>query len=167
MIRVDDLDELDFIKLVHANDASIIAARAAGFATEAGGLGGELDGEVGLGEEGIAVKIGDRDLGGRCEEELIVLGAIHVVLEFRELARTFHAFAFHDVGDIDLFIAVLLSLEIEEKLDEGALEFSSFTAIDGKARPRKAGAVVEANKAFRFGEFEVVLGIGDFGFVAP
>ena len=161
------MDELDLVELVHANDAAIVTTRAACFAAEARSMGGHFDGELAFGEEGVAVEIGDRNLGGWREEKLVVFRAIHVVLELGELAGSLHAFALDDVGNVDLFIAVFTTLKIEEELDEGTLEPGSLASIDRKAGSREARTIVEADEAFFFSEIEVIAGIGERWLFSP
>ena len=164
---MDDLDEFDFVKLVHADDASVVTTCTAGFTTEAGGVGGELDGEFVLGEDGVAVEVGDGNFGGGGEEEFVVLGAIHVVLEFGELAGAFHALAAHDVGDVDFLVSVFAGLQVEEELDEGSLEARAFSTVNGKARSRETGGVIEADEAVFFGEVDMVAWFEEGGLVTP
>lgn len=167
LLGVDDLNELDFIKLVHADDTPVVTTGAAGFTAEAGGLGGELDGEIGLGEEGVAVKISDGNLGSGDEELLVVSNAIHVVFKLWKLAGAFHALSINEVGNIDFLVSVLVGLEIEEELNQGALEFGSFAAVDGISGAREAGAVIKANKPLGLGDFEVITGIEESWLFAP
>lgn len=146
-IGMDDLNEFDFIELVHADDAFVIAARGAGLAAEAGGIGNHFHGKNGGGDDGIPVEIGDGDFGGGGEEEGVAavgfggFGAEHVVLEFRELAGAFHALAEDEVGDIDLLVAVG-GLGVQEEADEGALEAGAFAAVDGEAGAGEADGIV-------------------------
>ena len=110
-VRMHDLDELHFVELVHADDALVIAAGGSRLAAETRGVGDHFHRQGRLGQYGIAVKVGHRNLGGGREEQAVDpivrgLGAIHVVLEFRELAGALHALAFHEMRDVDLLVSV-------------------------------------------------------------
>ena len=72
IFRTRELDQLDFLKLVLADDAARVLARGTGFGTEAGSVCGEGDGQAGFVENLVAVEIGDGDLGGRDEPVVVV-----------------------------------------------------------------------------------------------
>ena len=166
-VGMGDLDELDLVELVHADDALVVTTGAACFAAETGGVGSHFDGKLVLGEDGFPVEVGDGDLGGGSEEELAVVGAIHVIFELRQLGGAEHALAFDEERDVDLFVAVFVALGIEEKLDEGALELGAGTAIDGKAATGDPGTVLEGDEAVSIRQLDVVLWVSDLGFAAP
>ena len=67
-VRVDDLNEFDFVELVHANDPTIVPPGASGFASEARGVAGQLDGEILFSEEGIPIEICDGNLASGNEK---------------------------------------------------------------------------------------------------
>jgi hypothetical protein len=161
------LDEFDFVKLVHADDAAVVTTGAPGFTTKAGCVGGHFDREIGVSEKLFAVKVGDRDFGGGSEEKFAVTGAIHVVFKLRKLSGAFHALTLDEVGNVDFLVAVFLGLQVEEKLDKGALEAGPFASIDGEAGARKAGAVFEADEAVFLGEIEMVAGLQESGLFPP
>ena len=111
MVGVDDLHKLDLVELMHADDALVVSSGGSRLAPETGGVGRHFDRQVGFRQKRVAVEIGDRHLGGGGEENAIDavfsgIGAIHVVLEFRELAGAFHALALDEVRDVDLLVAV-------------------------------------------------------------
>ena len=68
-----ELDQLDLLELVLADHAADVFAVAAGFGAEAGGVGAEGDGELGLVEGLVAEEVGDGDLGGGDEAVVGVL----------------------------------------------------------------------------------------------
>ena len=94
---MDDVDQLDLVELVHADEPAALAPRRSGFATEAWGVGSHLYGQIGFFEDLVAVKVRYRYLGGGSEEKSAVLEAIHVVFEFRKLPGPEHAVAIDDV----------------------------------------------------------------------
>ena len=96
----------------------------------------------------------------------IGVGAIHVVLEFRKLAGAFHALAFHEVGDVDLLVAVG-GLGIQQEIDQRAFEAGAFSSIDHKPGAGGADAVVPVDQAVLEGELDVVLRLGEVGLGSP
>jgi hypothetical protein len=67
-----ELDQLDLLKLVLADDAARIFAGGAGLGAEAGRVGGERDGQPRFVENLVAVEIGDGNLGGGNEPVVVV-----------------------------------------------------------------------------------------------
>ena len=49
LVRVDDLDELDLVELVHADDALVVAPGGPGLAAEARGVGDHSDRQIAFG----------------------------------------------------------------------------------------------------------------------
>jgi hypothetical protein len=67
-----ELDQLDLLELVLADDAARVFAGGAGLGAEAGGVGGEADGQARVVEDLVAVEVGDGDLGGGDEPVVVV-----------------------------------------------------------------------------------------------
>jgi hypothetical protein len=91
-VRVDDLHQLHLVELVHADDPLVVAAGRAGLAAETRRVGHHFHRQFGFGQNRVAVEIGHRHLGGGREEQVVDailagIGAIHVVLEFRQAGR--------------------------------------------------------------------------------
>jgi len=80
----------------------------------------------------LAVKIGDRHLGGRDQKE-IVGRPIHVIFQLRELPGTEERFAPHQKGGGHLGMAMLQRVDIQEKIDQGALQLCPQSLEDGKS----------------------------------
>lgn len=164
---MNDLNEFDFVELVNADDASIIASGASCFTTEAGSMSRHFDGKIGFGEESVTVKVCDGNFGSRDEKHLVVFDTIHVVFELGELSGAHHALAPYDVRDVDFFVTVFAGLKIEKILDQGALEAGSLVAVYRKSRTRNAGTVIEADHSVFFGNFEVVFRFKEGLFFSP
>ena len=56
--------------------AARVLPRRARFGAEAGGVGGDADGQLGLVADGLAHEVGERDFGGGDEPEAPILGAM-------------------------------------------------------------------------------------------
>ena len=128
-----DLNELNFVKLVHADDATIVATSTSGFTAEARGVTRHFDGKVFFRKEGITVEVGDGHFASRDEEHCIVFDTVHIVFKLGELGRADHTFALYDMRNVDFFVSVFTGLKVEEKLNEGTLEAGPFPAVDGEA----------------------------------
>src|SRR5690242_7049296 len=81
-----ELEKLNFLELVLAEDAAGVSPRGAGFGTEARGPGGDEDREDVFGKGFVAVEVVEFDFRGRREPEIGVLDAKEVRGEFRQLA---------------------------------------------------------------------------------
>ena len=121
LVGMDYLDDFDFIELVHANDAPVVTSGTPGLATKTGSLAGHLNREISFREKSVAEEIGQGHFSGGNEEHFVVLDTIHVVFKLGELGRANHTLAFHNVRDINLFVAVFTRLEIEKILNESSL----------------------------------------------
>ena len=69
VIWVGDLDQLNLVELMRADNAAVITAGAASLAAEAGGVSGEFHRQLVFGEQGVTVEIGDWHLSGGGEEQ--------------------------------------------------------------------------------------------------
>lgn len=153
-----DVDELDFVELVHANEAAGAEAGAAGFTTEAGGVGGVVDGEVLVFEDLLAMEVGDGDFGGGDEVEVVFGAVVDLVAELGELAGADEALGFDEERGADLGVAVPGGVEVEEEVDEGALEAGAGAAIDDEGGAGDFGAGFEVEHAVGLAEGDVVFG---------
>ena len=117
---------------MQAVEAAHVLAVAAGLAAPAGGVGAVLLRKLLLGDDHVAVDVGDGHLGRGDEVEVVEVDVIHLPLLVRELARAVagggvdHEWGFH------LSIAGFPGL-VEEELDEGALQACSLADIEGEA----------------------------------
>src|SRR6185437_12328775 len=94
------------------NDAAGFAPSRAGFAPEAGRVGGKLFRKLGLGQEFLAVQVSHRHLRGRSEKERAVLQAVHVCLELWQLGGADHAITPNEKRRADFEIAMLPRMQI-------------------------------------------------------
>ena len=63
-----------------AQEAARVPARRAGLPTEAGGVGGVVDGQILHVEDLVAVHVGDRHLRGGNQVQVIALDGVHLPL---------------------------------------------------------------------------------------
>ena len=71
------------------------------------------------------------------------------------------------MGNIDFLISVFTTLEVEEKLDQGALEPCSFASVNGEAGAREACTIVKADDALIFREVEVITSFDESRLFTP
>ena len=166
-VRMEDLNELHLVELVHADNAAIVPSGASCFATPTRSVTGHLDRKILLGEESVPVKIGDRDLGGGDEKQFVVLSGIDFFRELGELARAESALPFHDVGNSHFFVAMLAGLRVQEELNERALETGAESPIDRKSTSRNPDSVFEGDQPVLFRERDMILGVRDLALLAP
>ena len=107
-----------------------------------------------MSQPGIEVR--ERHFCSRDEEQVVVLvAAVHVFFELRELARAAHGIAGDEVRRREFFEAVL-HVFVEEELDEGAFQAGTPAAVDREAGTGNLGAAFEVEDAEAFAEGLVV-----------
>src|SRR5882762_7228594 len=84
--RMRELEKLDLLKLMLAEYAAGVFSGGAGFGAEAGGPGGDADGELFFGNGFVAVQIMEFDFGSGRKPEVGVLDFEEVGSELRQLA---------------------------------------------------------------------------------
>lgn len=156
-LRRGDFDQLDFIKLVHADQATRAQAGAASFATEAGCVSGVADGQLFLLQDFFAMQVCDRDLSGRDEVKVIFRAVINLVAKLGQLTGADEAFWTDKVRRVDLRVAVLAAVEIEQKVDQCTLQARSRSTINDESAARDFDASLEVQHAERGAKHGVVL----------
>src|SRR5882724_8422331 len=132
--RMRELEELDFLELVLAENAARVFSGGAGFGAEAGGPGGHENRQLFLRNRFIAIKIVQLDFGSGREPEVAVFYFEEVGGEFGQLARS------HERGGVDqkrgknLRVAVLTRVNVEKKIGESALKPGAPSFINGETR---------------------------------
>ena len=162
-----ELDELDLVELVDADEPARVLARRARFAPEAGGVRHELQRQRGANDL-FAVVVGDGDFGGRDQPEVVLGAVVHVFGHLGELAGAGHGRGGDEVGGADLGVAVLLGVHVQHVRDERPLEFRADAREErepGAAHARRAREVEEAQL---LAQRHVVLGLEvEFARLAP
>ena len=151
LFRGGDFDELDFIELVHPNEATGTEACGACFSAEARGVSGVGDGELIGVKNFFAMEVGDGDFGGGCEVEIAVAAPVELVFEFGELGSADEGFWADDVRRTDFGVAVFAGMEIEEKIEESAIETSSGAGKNGEGAAADFGGPFEVEEVEFFG----------------
>ncbi len=114
-----------------ADEATGIATGGTGFGTEAGRVGGELVGQLVAVEDVVTEHVGDGDLRGR-DEEQVVCGLEGVLLELRQLAGTGHGCAIDEERREDFRITVF-GVGVQVVVDDGALESGAGAFVEMEA----------------------------------
>src|SRR6266581_6906369 len=105
---------------MHSNDPARLASRRARLPPETGRIGHELSRKIGNAQDLLAMKICELDFRSRRKEKLVLLQAIHVGFELRELRCADHAIAPDQKRRTNLDVTVLARVQIDHKIDQGA-----------------------------------------------
>ena len=168
ILRTGELDQLDLLELMLANQAAGILAVGPCLGTKAGGVGGILDRQVRL-VDGLSGKdIGHRYLGGGDQPQVPALELEQVFLEFGQLAGAGHSFGVDHERRQHLGVAVALGVEVDKEADQSPGEAGAEALEQGKAGPGQAGGGFEIKDALLFADFPVgQRRKGEFGNIAP
>src|ERR1700716_3197311 len=85
LVWMGELKQLDLLKLVLAKNSSRVFPRRAGFGPEAGGPGGNVNGQLFFRKRFVAMQIVKFDFGSRRKPEISVLDSEKVGGKFRKL----------------------------------------------------------------------------------
>jgi hypothetical protein len=132
--------QLHLVELVHAQQTPCVLARRARFAPEAGRVRRVAHGQVRGFEDLVAVQVRDRYLRRGDEPQVIPLRLVRLVGELGELPGAGEGLPRHQVGNAQLFVAVLARVHVEEEVDERPLEAGSGAPEHRKARAADEGA---------------------------
>ena len=114
--RMRELEKLDFLELVLAENATRVFPGGAGFGTEAGGPSGHENGQLFLGNRFIAIKIVQLDLGRGRQPEVGVFDLEEIGGEFGQLARTQERGGVDQKRGENLRVAVLTRVNVEKEI---------------------------------------------------
>src|SRR5436190_22302782 len=115
------LDHLHLVELVAALDSPHVPARAHLLAPPAWRVGNVLARKV-LGFQNLlTVKVRNRNLCGGNPPEVLFMVTIQVVAELRQLPGADEAVLAHDEWRINLLVAVLADMYVQEPRDQRAL----------------------------------------------
>ena len=113
-----------------------IPPRAARLRAEARRIGAAVNGEVFPVEDRLAVHVRHRHLRRRDQIQVGVFDVVHILREFRKLARALHGFLVrHKRGD-HLRVTVLLRVRVEHEVHHRALQPRAQPFIEHKAAAR-------------------------------
>src|SRR5713226_9265587 len=129
-----ELEKLDLLELMLAEDAAGVFSSGTSFGAEAGGPGGDKNGEFFFGNGFVAVQIVELDFGSGREPEVGVLDFEKVGGEFRELASAGEGGGVHQEGRQDFRVAVLAGVDVEKKIREGAFKAGAPAFVDRETR---------------------------------
>ena len=157
-----DLHHLDLVELVLADHAARVLAVASRLGAEARRVRGQADGQRLRGQDRVAHRVGQRDLGGRDQvEPLVAFGAAldrreHLLLELRQLRGPDQRLGVHDVGRVALGVAVLARVGVEHELRQRAMQRCERAAQEREACAGELRGGREVEQAERLAEVDVV-----------
>ena len=123
IVRPREFHQLDFLKLMLANDAAHILPVRARLTAKAGSICSKRNGQTAGIEQFIPVQIRNRDLSRRNQPQLLLSmrNPEEIGGKLGKLSGPVHGFRIHHEGREDLDIAVLASVNIEHEIRQGAL----------------------------------------------
>ena len=116
-----ELDHLDLVELVDAQQATGVLAGGARLAAETGRVGGVVDRQLVDGQDLVAVDVGDRHLGGGDQVQLVALDHVHLPFLVRQLSGAARRGGVHQQRRPHLGVAVALG-QLQHQADERALQ---------------------------------------------
>src|SRR5207253_11457382 len=146
-LRFHELDELDLVELMQSDIAAGVLPGGPSLAPKIRRPGHVLDRERGSGEDFFAVHVRHRDLGGRDQEEILLLDPERIVLELGELTGSGHRRAVQEERWKDLDVVVLAKVQINHEIQQGALEPGASTLQEIETRCGNLDAALEIEEA--------------------
>ena len=160
------LDHLDLVELVHADETAGVTTVGARFGAEAGAVGGHLDGQLLLVEDLVTGHVGERHFGGRDEGELAHLafvfpfpfdaGIEEILGELGQLAGAVQAVRVDQIGHVALGVAVLQGVQVQHELGQGAVQTGNLALHHHEAGAGELDAVLEVDALGRFTQIDVI-----------
>src|SRR5467141_51154 len=154
---MSELEELDLLELMLAEDPAGVFSGGAGFGAEAGRPRGDVDGEFFFGNRFVPIQIVKFHFRSRCKPEIGVLYFEEIGSELRQLGRAGEGFGVHKEGRQDFRVAGLAGVNVEKEIGERALEASSPALVNGEARAGDLRGSGEIEDACAFSDIPVRL----------
>src|SRR5438876_6151226 len=123
IVGAREFHQLDFLKLVLANDAANILPVRARLTAKAGSICSKRNGQAASIQQFISVQIRNRDLSRRNQPQILLSmwNPEEIGGKLGKLSGATHGFRIHHEGREDLGIAVLASVHIEHEIRQSAL----------------------------------------------
>src|SRR5471032_2385272 len=117
---------------MNANDAARFAPGRPGFPAKAWCVSDELFRKIDNRQNFFAMKIRHWNFRRRCEKKLILLEAIHVGFQLRQLCCADHAIPPNQKRRTHLNVTMLARMQIKHEIDERAFELRARTSETNK-----------------------------------
>ena len=152
------LYDLDLVELVQTVQTAYVFTIRAGFAAEAGGVGGHFDREILFVEDDIPIDVRYGNFGRRNQIEVVDRSVVHLSLLVGQLSGTeSRSLVYHDRG---LYFEVSCTgVVFEEEVDQGTLQTGTLAFVDGESRSGQFDAQVEIDQIVFAGQFPMRKGI--------
>ena len=152
--------QLHLVELVLADESAYVRAVGAGFAAEAGGVGGVFQRQVATVENLVPVQVRQRHLAGRDEIQVpLVADLEQVFLELRELPGADQRLRVGEERRLHLDVAVLAGVQLQHEVDERARQSGAGAHQDREPRTGQLGAAFEVDDAEGGSQIPVRLGL--------
>ena len=158
-LRGRELDQLHLVELVLAYNPPRILAIGTRFLAKTGGIGAIVQRQVLFSEGLFPMDIGHRHLGSRDQKVIHPFDLEEVLLELGELAGARHDVPVDHEGGEYLPVAVLVDVQIEHKVDQGALQPGPEVFVQGKPGPCQLGTPLKIEDIERLADIPVGLGL--------
>ena len=156
------LEHLYLVELMAPDHAPLVGAVGTGLPAEAGGIGEELLGKIGLGEDFIPVNGSKRCLGGGQHIVHPVVGGIGDLVDFicklGELTGSQAALVLQHVGRQDEFVAVS-HVAVDEVVQQSPLQAGAHAGIDPVSGTGQLDAPLVVDEAQVLAQVHMVLGL--------
>jgi hypothetical protein len=149
--------QLDLVELVHALDSAGVLSVRPCFSPKTRRVRHVPNRQIRLGQNLVAVKVGDRDLcrGNQIE---IVLYAVHLALLVGQLARAQAACRIDQRRRPRFTVSVLAGVEVHHEVDQGPDEPRARAGVHRKPAAADLGPAMEIHQAEGFHEIPVWCG---------
>src|SRR5437588_7872395 len=154
-----ELEEFDLLKLMLAENTAGVFSSGAGFGAEAGGPGGDVNGEFFFGNGFVPIQIVELDFGSGREPEVGALDFEKISGELRQLACAGQGCGVHQEGRQDFRVVVLAGVHIEKKIRERALQARTPALVNSESRAGDFRGNCEVEYSWRFANVPVCLGL--------
>ncbi len=154
-----DPHHLHLRELVQPDQPAGVPPVRAGLRTEARGVRGQCQRQLGRRHDLVRVQVGQRHLGGRDQEQVAVGDARpeQVLLELRQLPGAGHGAAVHQVRHRVLDVAVPAGVQVQQERDDRPLQRGTGAAQHAEPRTRQLGGPAEVHDPHDLAEVDVVL----------
>src|SRR5258708_7605381 len=140
LLRMRELEQLDFLELVLAQDSASVLTGRASLRAEASGPSSNVDRQVLLGKGFVAIEVVELHFAGGRQPEIGILDLEKVRGKFRQLAGGKQGSAVDEEGRKDFGVAVLARVHIQEKIRQGAFKARTPTLVHREASTGNLGS---------------------------
>ena len=155
LLRDAELHQLDLVELVLPEHPPHVAPVRARLPAKTGRVRDVMERKIALLQDLAGVQIGQRDLRGRDQPQIVRRTPVLILGEFRKLPRPPHGGTVDQHRRHDLPVAVLRRVQIEHEVDESPFESRSRPLQNGETALRKLRPPLEIHDVQSFPQLPV------------